>query len=257
MGAEIVDLRKDVDDALVSLESGSGLPFIHELVFDKTHKAATAPLGLEAIEGVSDTQDTIATIKGSVLDAGLGYDSLTHLAANEKIRITSLIPGKSGLTVAFVSAGNENITKSGDDITINFNAGASTAQTLRTAIKAEAAVNRLISADFDGGNGGEAWEAGDALAKTALAGGSTLRKGKAPVVRLAGITTTLLAGITASAYNADDAQPSATELRIFFDVDNAALDALLADGQAGRRVMLEIEIDGYRLAEWVHIVDSA
>ena len=275
LSAEIERLRTHVDRAFASLEEATSLPQIHtfsmvtaaDTTVSSFGKAGSVPAWTIAMEGIGDTADTIAVITGTSLDAGIGYDTVTFGSGDETIRITALAPGIQKLKASLTSAGNETISSSTDAygytvINFNFNATVSTPSSIRTALQAETVIGRLVSIDFDGNDGtADALEAVDAQTATALTGGHT-RKGAAPIVKLDGVTGTLLAGVTASAYadvaTSADEQPSATSLKVFFDVDNAAWDALLAamgGFPQGHFFNLEVIVDGFRLTKVVPLID--
>ena len=270
--AEVRDLSDDVDVALQQLENMVGLPQIHEVVSNRAHQGDASKNAITPMEGISDTEDTILTLTGVNLDAGLGYDSYLHdgAAANTQIRFTALRPGDSKLKVALTAGLAEAVAvassadSDGDTvITFTYIATTSTPGSLRTLLQAEAntAAGRLICIDFDAETGAGTLVADDALTATALTGHTGTRQGAAPIVRLRGLVGDFKSCITASAYAANDTQPSSPELKVFFDPADAtnvgAWESLLVAGTVGRKLMVDVVIDGYQMSFPLVVVDSA
>jgi hypothetical protein len=285
LASEVKDVRDDVDDAFTALEARTGMPQIHEVRFmnaadtgpnDPSFSVGdvgSAPAGQVGMEGINDSDgddadDTVAVITGLNLDSGLGYDTLTDdgAAANAKIRFTSLVPGDSKIKVALTHDAEHGAappsiaitTDSENDQLLTFTydgeeGNNSRALDFRAALLADDVANRLIAIDFDGEDGTGVHTQLEGFAAAALAGATDRsRKGKAAVVRLRGVEGLLKSGLNANAYRqlaseGPDEQPSATELRIFFDHDGT-WDALIDAATAGRTMQCDVVIDGYQMS---------
>jgi len=263
LGAEIADVRDDVDQALVTLESGVGVPTINDVASDRI--GTSGPL----LQGLSDEQDTILTLTGTNLDAGLGYDTLSDdgAAADSMLRFTALTPGKSNIKVALTHDADHGavnpaiaITTDGAFTVITFTydgeeAGTSEAQDFRTSLQAHAVAGRLICIDFNGEAGTGVHTHTEGFTATALSGANQSRTGKDAIVSIAGIPATLLEGHCAAAYADVTALPTATEIRVLATA-GGVWNAILAAGQEGRQRIVEVTIDGYLNSLPMYVVDS-
>jgi len=93
--------------------------------------------------------------------------------ANNNLTFTAVRLGTPGsdVRVRMVSAGAESVSVSGEDITVNFNDGVSTANSLKTTIDASTAATALVTVAVEG-TGAGTWAASDASGYEALSGGA-------------------------------------------------------------------------------------
>lgn len=111
------------------------------------------------------TFTTIGAVAATKLKAAAG--------SNNDLTFTAKRKGTPGndVRVRMVSAGSESATASGNDVTVNYNAGVSTANSLKTVIDAATAVAALVSVAVEG-TGAGTWASGDASGYENLAGGT-------------------------------------------------------------------------------------
>lgn len=158
MGAEVRDLRTDIDSALQNVEERDSTLNYPEL--DWVDGAVTAAAGDVVLKGRNFLQ-------------GQTFATLTKFTGTSELIFTALKPGEDGndLTIALVhSLGLPAVTvgKVGNAITITADIGVHTADDIATAVNANAAAT-------DGYltcNGGGVGVAQTAFAATPLAGGT-------------------------------------------------------------------------------------
>jgi len=200
IGAEIADLRDDVDEAFVSLEAGTNRPFITQL-------AGVADKDSGFNYGIANDADTTLALVGVNFNVGIGRDSVLIgdvAGINSGIRVVALVPGDPKIDVAFfddVTAGAETCTYTlGSDgrhkIHIVYDStggglGAGSRPTdIRAAVLAEATALGLIAVvAYTGGTGAGVITAGEISTLGATASSAT-----SAYVRLGQLTTTTLPG---------------------------------------------------------------
>jgi len=153
LAAEILDLRKDVEEGFQNLEERAGYPEL-----DYVDGAGPAAAGGDMV------------LVGRNLLQDQTFDSLELWAGTSKVTVTCLKPGKSPFTIAVTgggTAGSEVVSKVGNDFSIQIEVGVSTANQIATALNANAAASDGYLRAASGGAG----TTNAAQAATAMAGG--------------------------------------------------------------------------------------
>lgn len=155
VGQEVADLRRDVNEAFVTLEAGTDMPRITWIQTDQ-----------EAFNSEGGT----LYIKGTDLLAGQTFDNYTHGTGNAELMFEAMRPGNSGISVEIVDTGALSVAYAGGKLTVNINAGATTANDVAGAVNAIDAASYQIIRCVAGGTG-----AGNpaALTETELTGGGS------------------------------------------------------------------------------------
>jgi len=196
--AEVQDLRDDVEEAMVTLESLSGYPQLTQVVGG----------------GAIDKQDPTATygVVGSDLLQDQVAATLTLGLTTASLAFTANRPGTDGnsITVALTTGvGALSVAVVGTAITVTLAAAGSTAAAVKAAIDADADAHALVQVAVSGGGGGTVL---DAVA-TALSGGV----GSGFEVLLNGVDQTVVSAVTATGFTA------IFDLSGISDADSAAL----------------------------------
>lgn len=129
---EVGDLRADVEEAMVSLESKSGYPQLGKVTGGAAVSLGAVPVA-KAIAGFNFLQDQA---KASLVK-GTGTSALTFTANR---------PGEPGnsIQVEILTGGAESVAVVGSKISITLNTGTSTANSVKATVDADAAAAALV-----------------------------------------------------------------------------------------------------------------
>lgn len=149
LAGELADLRQDVDDAVVQIESKTGMPQLERVLLG----------GALSIAGVPINSD----ILGKNFLQGQTFDTLLSGAGTASLAVTANRPGDTGLRLAVIQGGGAlSVIYAAGLITVTLAVGGSTAAAVKAAWDAVASVLRQAQVAVSGGGGGTVLAAAEA-----------------------------------------------------------------------------------------------
>lgn len=155
VAGEVADLRSDVDDGFIALEAATGAPLVEFVDGTNTFSAGTP--GTHILVGTDFLQGKVQ----GVLASGAGTSEVTF---------TAVRPGTDGndIRVKMTDTGSLSTSVTGNDITVTYNGGVTTADQIATDVNADTDALKLVNC-VGGGSGTAQVEI---LTLTNLAGGT-------------------------------------------------------------------------------------
>lgn len=138
-----------------------------------SYRSNSVRMGYPRINGVDASASTFAasggdiTLDGENLLQNQTFDTLVHGAGAAALTFSDLTPGNNGKSVEVIDAGALSVVYGGDKLTLNIDAGVTTANAAATAVNAADSAAKGYIRCVSGGGGTPA-----ALVETPLAGGT-------------------------------------------------------------------------------------